>query len=123
MPILLLVAGIALIGMGTLVRRRSHDMPYRAVGIGTIAIGAAAAVTGIAAHPLLTWIMVPVLVITAIPAVVGLWLWALVECLLYELDTGNDKVAWTIVIVFTTVIGAILYLASRRPRRIAELGR
>ena len=53
----------------------------------------------------------------------ALWAWALVECLTKEADTGNNKIAWAIVIVAANFIGAILYLLVRRPRRMEELGR
>lgn len=50
-------------------------------------------------------------------AVLAFWIWMLVDCLVHESDEGNEKVAWTIVIVFLQVIGAILYFVVRRPRR------
>ena len=36
---------------------------------------------------------------------------------------GNDKIVWVIIILFTQVFGAGLYLFVRRPRRLAEAGR
>jgi hypothetical protein len=47
----------------------------------------------------------------------AIWIWALVDCLRYEPAQGNEKLIWIIVIVFTYVIGAILYLLIRRPQR------
>jgi len=52
-----------------------------------------------------------------------LWLWMLVDCLANEPSEGNDKVIWAIVIVFLTVLGALLYLLVRRPQRIAQHGK
>jgi hypothetical protein len=51
------------------------------------------------------------------------WLWMLVDCASKESSEGNTKVVWTIIIVFTNLIGAFLYLLVRRPRRYAELHR
>jgi hypothetical protein len=48
-----------------------------------------------------------------------LWVWALVDCIqvpddsLYE--SGN-KLIWVLVIVFASVIGAIIYFAIGKPR-------
>jgi hypothetical protein len=53
----------------------------------------------------------------------GLWIWMLVECATKEADTGNTKVVWAIIIVFTNVIGATIYYFVRRPQRWKELGR
>jgi hypothetical protein len=51
------------------------------------------------------------------------WIWMLVDCATKEADTGNNKVVWILVIALAHVIGALIYLIVRRPRRIAELGR
>ena len=51
------------------------------------------------------------------------WLWALIDCLMKEPNTGNDKIVWLLVLLFLTVLGAIIYVAVRRPLRIRELGR
>ena len=50
-----------------------------------------------------------------------LWLFALVDCALNESSEGNDKIVWVIIIIFTNAIGAIIYLAARRPQRKAKL--
>ena len=54
---------------------------------------------------------------------IGLWIWMLAECATKEADTGNTKVAWVIIIVFTNLLGAVLYYFVRRPQRWKELGR
>ncbi|MBZ5624913.1 MAG: PLDc N-terminal domain-containing protein [Acidobacteriia bacterium] len=51
------------------------------------------------------------------------WIWMLVECATKEPDTGNSKVVWVIIIVFTNLIGAAIYYFVRRPQRWKELGR
>ena len=53
----------------------------------------------------------------------GFWIWMLVECATKESDTGNTKVVWAIIIVFTNMIGAMIYYFVRRPQRWKELGR
>jgi hypothetical protein len=53
----------------------------------------------------------------------ALWIWMLVEVLQRETDEGNQRLIWTLVIVFTHWIGALLYLAIRRKERVAKLGK
>jgi len=49
------------------------------------------------------------------------WIWMIVDCATNEPSTGNDKVVWIIVIVFTHFVGALIYYFVRhRPRRFAE---
>ena len=51
-----------------------------------------------------------------------LWIWTLLDCINNESDQGNEKVVWVIVIAVTQLIGALIYLIVRRPKRIATLG-
>ncbi len=51
------------------------------------------------------------------------WIWMLVECVTRESSEGNDKLVWILVILFTHLLGALIYLIVRRPKRIEELGR
>lgn len=51
------------------------------------------------------------------------WIWMLVECITRESSEGNDKLVWILVILFTHLLGALIYLIVRRPKRIEELGR
>jgi hypothetical protein len=71
---------------------------------------------------LLPAMLVVWLVLAAVGAL-AVWVWALLDCAMNEASTGNDKVVWTMIIIFTAVVGAVLYLRFRRPVRIAELGR
>ena len=48
------------------------------------------------------------------------WVWMLVDCATKEPDEGNSKVVWTIIIVFTHLVGAAIYFLVRRPQRRAE---
>lgn len=52
-----------------------------------------------------------------------LWVWMLVDCATKESSEGNEKLTWVLIIVLTHVIGALLYLLFRRPKRVQELGR
>jgi NhaP-type Na+/H+ or K+/H+ antiporter len=51
------------------------------------------------------------------------WVWLLVDVLTRETDEGNSRLVWTLVIVFTHWVGALIYLLARRPERIRKLGR
>ncbi len=51
------------------------------------------------------------------------WVSMLVDCATNESSRGNNKVAWVIIIVFTNLVGAFLYLLVRRPQRLAEAAR
>ena len=46
------------------------------------------------------------------------WVWMLVDCATKEQNTGNDKLIWVLIILFTHVLGATLYFLIRRPRRL-----
>jgi Phospholipase_D-nuclease N-terminal len=50
------------------------------------------------------------------------WIWVLVDCLTKESAEGNEKIAWTLVILFAPLLGAILYYFVRRPERIKAAG-
>lgn len=51
------------------------------------------------------------------------WIWMLIDCALNEPGTSNDKVIWILVILFTHLLGAILYFVIRRPERMRLYGR
>ena len=53
----------------------------------------------------------------------GFWIWMLIECVTKEPDAGNTKICWTLIIVFSHVVGAIIYFLVRRDQRYAEVGR
>lgn len=49
------------------------------------------------------------------------WIWMLIDCATKEPGVGNDKIAWILIIVFTHIVGALIYyFVRRRPRRFAE---
>lgn len=53
----------------------------------------------------------------------GLWVWMLIDCATNEPSEGNDKLIWILVILFTSGIGALIYLIVRRPERIRMYGK
>ena len=50
------------------------------------------------------------------------WVYMIIECATKEPASGNGKVVWILIIIFTHWIGALIYYFVRRPQRIAELG-
>jgi len=50
-------------------------------------------------------------------------IWALVDCLTKESDTGKTEIAWLLAIPLAHIVGAAIYYFVRRPQRHAELGR
>ncbi|WP_340820445.1 PLD nuclease N-terminal domain-containing protein [Methanolobus sp. WCC4] len=51
------------------------------------------------------------------------WIWMLIDCATREPSEGNDKLIWIIVIIFTHLLGALIYFLVRRPKRIEMYGR
>jgi hypothetical protein len=51
-----------------------------------------------------------------------LWIWTLIDCINNESDQGNERIVWVVVIAAAQLIGALIYLIVRRPKRIAALG-
>ena len=56
-------------------------------------------------------------------ALLGFWIWMIVDCATREKNEGNEKVVWILVIVLASWIGALIYFFVRRPVRKRELGR
>ncbi len=50
-------------------------------------------------------------------ALTAFWVWMLIDCLLNEPSTGNDKLIWVLVIVLLHGVGAAIYFFVRRPTR------
>lgn len=50
------------------------------------------------------------------------WIYMIIECATKESSAGSEKLIWILIIIFTHLIGALLYYFVRRPQRIAELG-
>jgi hypothetical protein len=52
-----------------------------------------------------------------------LWVWVLVDVLRNETDEGSQRLIWGLVVGFTYVIGAVIYLIVRRPERMKTLSK
>ena len=52
-------------------------------------------------------------------ALFAFWIWMLVDCIKNENLSGNEKVAWVLVIALTHLLGAIIYFFAGRTRRKA----
>lgn len=63
-------------------------------------------------------ILALVIVLTLGFAALGFWAWMLVDCIRNEPREGHDRLLWVLVIVFTKVIGALIYFFVRRPERL-----
>jgi hypothetical protein len=50
------------------------------------------------------------------------WIWMLIDCAIKEPSSGNDKLIWILIIIFTHLLGALIYFLVRRPKRIREFG-
>ncbi len=68
-------------------------------------------------------VLFTLLVLVVFIAATVFWIKMLIECVMKEPDTGNTKLVWVIIIVFTHIIGALIYYVVRRPQRYAEVGR
>jgi len=44
------------------------------------------------------------------------WIWMLVDCIKSKELSDTEKVVWTLVIVFTHALGALIYLLAGRKR-------
>ncbi|HLA43925.1 MAG TPA: PLDc N-terminal domain-containing protein [Aggregatilineales bacterium] len=51
------------------------------------------------------------------------WVWMIVDCAVNEPPNDNNKIVWILIIIFTHIIGAIIYFLIRRPQRFQQLGR
>ena len=60
-----------------------------------------------------------VLLLIAFPlfiAFFAFWVWMLVDCIRSKALSDGEKIAWTLVIVFTHALGALIYLLAGRKR-------
>jgi len=80
---------------------------------------------GLFALSSLGWLWLPMILIciTVVIAAKVLWIWMLIDALIHETDECNMRLLWTLVIIFTHWLGALIYLLVRRPERIRKLGK
>src|SRR5580704_19672793 len=57
---------------------------------------------------LLSFMLVPLLL-----GSFAFWIWMIIDCSTNEPPTGNDKLAWIVIIVFTQIVGALIYYFVR----------
>ncbi len=111
----------ALISGGVIAYLRSNTMAVRTIAGAAFATGVATALLGSLGQAEvfddLRW---PMLFIPLGVLAMVFWVTMLIDCAVEEPSKGNDKVVWTIIIVFTQLIGAAIYLLVRRPKRMAE---
>ena len=50
------------------------------------------------------------------------WIWMIIEAVTREPAGSQDRLLWTIVVVFTHFVGALIYFFVRRPVRRAAYG-
>ncbi|MFQ3548283.1 MAG: PLDc N-terminal domain-containing protein, partial [Armatimonadota bacterium] len=41
------------------------------------------------------------------------WIWMIVDCIQNEPKDGNDRIVWILILIFTGVLGGLLYLFIR----------
>ena len=72
-----------------------------------------------------TVVMIPMFLLFLVVGIAGtiFWIWMVVDCATKEPSEGNDKLVWILVIVFTHLIGALIYFLVRRPKRIELCGK
>lgn len=58
----------------------------------------------------MVWAIPFMLILIAIPVLLAaFWIWMLIDCITRNFSKSEDKIIWVIVIVFTTIIGALIY--------------
>lgn len=70
------------------------------------------AVIGLGAPELL----IVLLMLSVVPAIMGFWIWMLVDCITQEKES-DQKIPWVLVIIFTHILGALIYFFVRKLNR------
>ncbi len=65
------------------------------------------------------WTELLVVAVVALVAFLPFWLWMLHDCSRNEPADSNEKLVWTMVVLFGGVVGALIYLVVRRRARVA----
>ena len=113
------------VGGGIFVYRRSQEGAMRTLAVTAVVGAVALALTVILAllELISTGVFWPLLFVEIGVLSMVFWISMIIDAATREPEEGNNKVVWVIIIVFTQLIGAALYLFVRRPQRIAEVGR
>jgi len=54
-------------------------------------------------------------------AALAFWIWMLIDCVTHTPSTENLKLIWILVILFTHVIGALIYFFVQRPKNATAM--
>ena len=73
----------------------------------TIASGITASTAGVVL--VLLWLLFIGLAVLLSLALAAFWIWMIVDCAKRRFRNENDKVAWILVVILTSWIGAIIY--------------
>ncbi len=69
-----------------------------------------------------TPIIIPILLMlimgSVMMALLAFWIWMLIDCIKNEPDEGNNKLIWVLVIIFTQLLGAVIYYFVQRRERL-----
>ena len=66
----------------------------------------------------LTGFDIVALLMLAVPvALVGFWLWMLIDCATHETAQDSQKVVWVLIVIFVPLLGALLYYLIRKMPR------
>jgi hypothetical protein len=49
-------------------------------------------------------------------ALMGFWIWMLIDCAVHTPDENNQKLVWILIVVLTGWIGALVYFFVQRPK-------
>jgi len=124
--VLLFAPGVALVVLGVTGLRRPGDTMRKMLSVVALVTGSAlvAILVGAVVGTFAPWRALMIAAGAGV-AVAGFVFWVVVlaDCLLNETREGNERIVWTLVVIFTLVVGAALYYFLRRPRRVAETGR
>lgn len=66
----------------------------------------------------LIFLMIFLLIFALAIAGTAFWIWMIIDCVQNEPSPGNDRIAWLLLLIFTHLLGAVIYFfVRRRPRR------
>ena len=119
---LVVIVCAALLAGGVLLYKRATDTTIRAIATAAIVAGVLIAVTILlAATEVISGSIAGPLLLAELALVsTAFWAIVLVDAATNESKQGNDKIVWVLIILLANLLGAFLYIAFRRKRRIAE---